>query len=191
MVEIRERKIKIIFFVFISFFSFFARILPHPPNFAPVGALAVMAGTYLPKRYALFLPLFLMFVSDYFIGFYDIKVMAAVYLSFLLYVFLGSFFGKNKKIVNLGGSALLGSILFFLITNFAVWAFTPLYSKDLSGLIMSYIYALPFLKNTLFGDIFYITTFFLLYQYILKVIFLREHILFKTLKLLEKKAIFS
>lgn len=162
-----ENRAKIIFLVLAAVFSFFARLLPHAPNFAPIGALAIMAGTYLPKRYALFLPLVVMLAADYFIGFYNIKVMLAVYLSFLLYSLLGSFFGKDRKIEKLTGGTFLGSILFFIITNFAVWAFTPMYPKDFSGLILSYTLALPFFKNTLLGDLFYTATFFAVYEFVL------------------------
>jgi hypothetical protein len=158
-----ENKLKIVFFGLVMVFSFFARLLPHAPNFAPIGALAVLAGTYLPKKYALLLPLVLMLATDYFIGFYNIKIMLSVYLSFMLYVLLGNALGKDKKIGKLSLSAFLGALLFFLITNFAVWAFSPWYSKDLSGLLLSYTLALPFFKNTLLGDLFYTATFFLVF----------------------------
>lgn len=169
-----ENRGKIIFFGLIAVFSFFARLLPHAPNFAPIGALAIMAGGYLPKKYALLLPLAVMLVSDYFIGFYDIKIMVSVYLSFLLYVVLGNTLGKDKKIGKLAGSAFLGALLFFLITNFAVWAFSPWYSKDLSGLLLSFTLALPFFKNTLLGDMFYTATFFVAYEFLLKKVLLRK-----------------
>src|SRR3989338_480383 len=58
------------------------------------------------------------------------------------------------------GASLLGSILFFLITNWAVWAFGELYTKDLGGLLMSYTMGLPFFRNTLLGDLFYVAVFF-------------------------------
>lgn len=159
-----ENKAKTIFFWALAVFSFFARLLPHAPNFAPVGALGILAGARLPKKYALFLPLAVMLLADYYIGFYETKVMLAVYLSFLLYVVLGNVFGKGQKIGKLSLAALMGAVLFFLITNFAVWAFTPLYQKDLSGLLMSYTLALPFFKNTLLGDLFYTASFFAVYE---------------------------
>ncbi len=181
-----ENKTKIIFFGSVAVFSFFARLLPHAPNFAPVGALAIMAGTYLPKKHALFLPLAVMLVSDYFIGFYDIKIMLAVYFSFLLYVVMGSIFGKERKVGKLTGSAFLGSILFFIITNFAVWAFSPWYSKDLSGLLLSYTLALPFFKNTLLGDLFYTATFFVIYEFALKKIILQKKVVLPSFVKLAK-----
>ena len=178
-----ENKIKVIFLGLAAVFSFVARLLPHLPNFAPIGALAIMAGTYLPRKYALLLPLTVMLASDYFIGFYDIKIMLAVYLSFLLYVLLGNIFGRDRKVGKLTGGAFLGSLLFFLITNFAVFAFTSMYSKDFSGLMMSYTLALPFFKNTLLADLFYTAAFFAAYELALKKITLRKPILPAFVKL--------
>ncbi len=162
-----EKKTKIIFFGLIGFFSFLARFLPHPPNLVPIGAFSVLAGAYLPKKYALFLPLVIMLLADFFIGLYDIKIMLSVYLSFLFYVFLGNFLGKKKKTGKLAISAFLGALLFFLVTNFAVWAFSPWYPKTFSGLILCYSLALPFFKNTLIGDLFYTTSFSTAYNFIL------------------------
>jgi hypothetical protein len=163
-----ENTTKIIFLILASVFSFFARLLPHTPNFAPIGALAIMSGSLLPKKYAFFLPLIVMLASDYFIGFYEIKIMLSVYLSFLLYVVLGNFLGKNENFRKLTVGTFFGALLFFLITNFAVWAFSPWYSKDISGLLLSYTLALPFFKNTILGDLFYTLTFFVVYQFALK-----------------------
>lgn len=178
-----ENKIKIIFLSLAAVFSFFARLLPHAPNFAPIGALAILAGSFLPKKYALLLPIVVMLAADYFIGFYDIKIMLSVYLSFLLYVVLGNVLGKGEKLWKLPGGALLGAVLFFLITNFAVWAFTPMYSKDFSGLLLSYTLALPFFKNTLFGDVFYTLSFLAVYQLVLKKVLSRKLVLRPTIKL--------
>lgn len=164
----KNSKLNFIFLGLVAVFSFFARLLPHAPNFTPIGALAIMAGTLLPKKYALFLPLIVMLAADYFIGFYDIKIMLSVYSSFLFYVILGNVFGKGEKTWKLPGGAIGGALLFFLITNFAVWAFTPMYSKDFSGLLQSFTLALPFFKNTLLGDIFYTLFFLTAYQMVLK-----------------------
>jgi len=141
-----------------------SRILPHPPNFTPIAAIALFAGVYLSKRTALILPVAAMVISDIFIGYYEISLMAVVYGSFLLCVLLGFWLKKNKKWYTIGGSAILGAVLFFLITNFAVWAFTPWYAKTFVGLIQCYFMALPFFKNTLLGDLFYVSVFFGIYE---------------------------
>lgn len=155
-----ERKTKIIFFLLAIFFSFVARLLPHPPNFAPMGALFLLAGTYLPKRFGLLLPLAVMLGSDSLIGFYNLKVMAAVYGSFVLIGLMGWWLREHRRFLSVLGSALVGACLFFLVTNFAVWAFTPWYSKDAAGLMLAYTLALPFFKNTLMGNFFYSAVFF-------------------------------
>jgi len=124
----------------------------------------LFAGVYFSKRTALILPVAAMLISDIFIGYYGISLMAVVYGSFLLYVLLGFWLKKNKKWYTIGGSAILGAVLFFLITNFAVWAFTPWYAKTLSGLIQCYLMALPFFRNTLFGNLFYVSAFFGIYE---------------------------
>jgi hypothetical protein len=140
------------------------RLIPHPPNFAPIAAIALFAGVYLSKRTALILPIAAMVISDIFIGYYEISLMAVVYGSFLLCVLLGFWLKKNKKWYTIGGSAILGAVLFFLITNFAVWALTPWYAKTLAGLIQCYFMALPFFKNTLLGNLFYASVFFGSYE---------------------------
>ena len=140
------------------------RLLPHSPNFIPVGALALFGGFYFSKKIALILPLSIMVISDIFIGYYEPKLMFFVYGSFILYVVLGIGLKKHKKWYTISCSAILGAILFFLITNFAVWAFTPWYAKTLSGIIQCYLMALPFLKNTLLADLFYVMIFFGAYE---------------------------
>jgi len=140
------------------------RLISHPPNFTPIAAIALFAGVYLSKRTALILPVLAMVISDIFIGHYEISLMTVVYGSFLFYVLLGFWLKKNKKWYTIGGSAILGAVLFFLITNFAVWVFTPWYVKTFAGLIQCYFMALPFFKNTLLGDLFYVSVFFGIYE---------------------------
>ena len=142
------------------------RLLPHPPNFVPIIAIALFAGVYLSKRIAFVLPMIAMIISDIFIGYYQFSLMAAVYGSFLICVILGFWLKKHKKWYTIGGSTILGAVLFFLITNFAVWALTPWYAKTFSGLIQCYFMALPFFRNTLLGDLFYVTLFFGAYELI-------------------------
>lgn len=140
------------------------RLLPHTPNFAPIAAISLFAGVYLSRKTALVLPLAAMIISDIFLGFYETKLMLFVYGSFLLNVILGFWVKKRKKWPTIFGSSLLGSLLFFLLTNFAVWAFTAWYPPTFAGLIQSYVMALPFFRNTLLGDIFYTVLFFGAYE---------------------------
>ncbi|MBI2459206.1 MAG: hypothetical protein HYV53_01480 [Parcubacteria group bacterium] len=132
-----------------------ARFLPHPANFAPIGAIAIFSGIYLPKRWALILPLAAMFFSDLFIGFYAWPIMLSVYVSFMIMAVIGLGVRKNKKLSTVLGGTILGSVMFYLVTNGAVWAFGSLYPPTAAGLIESYYMAIPFFKNSLLGDLFY------------------------------------
>jgi hypothetical protein len=142
------------------------RLLPHPPNFTPIAAIALFGGVYLSKKLAFVLPLIAMIISDMFIGVYDQKLMLFVYGSFILCVFIGFWLKNNKKWYTVLGASILGAVSFFIITNFAVWAFTPWYAKDFSGILQCYLMALPFLKNTLSGDLFYVVIFFGGYEFV-------------------------
>lgn len=139
------------------------RFFPHPPNFAPVAAIALFSGFFF-RRYFILIPLAIMLVSDIFIGFYDWKLMAVVYSSFALIGLLGILLRKNKSVLSLVGYSLLGSILFFVLTNFAVWIFASWYTHDLKGLLNCYTMAIPFFKNTLAGDLFYTSVIFGVYE---------------------------
>ena len=143
------------------------RLVPHAPNFAPIAAIALFGGVYFSKKIALILPIGVMAISDMFIGYYEPKLMVFVYGSFLLSVILGFWLKKHKKWHAVAGAAILSSVLFFLITNFAVWAFSPWYAKTLSGLSQSYLMALPFFRNTLLGDLFYTAVFFGVYELVI------------------------
>lgn len=137
-----------------------ARLLPHPGNFTPISALALFGTSYLPKKYGLVLPLLAMFLSDLIIGFYGIT-MLYVYGSFLLISLLGLWLRNHKNPVNVISVSLLGSILFFLVTNFGVWADPrSWYSPNLNGLLESLLAGLPFFKNTTLGDLTYTILFF-------------------------------
>lgn len=143
------------------------RLLPHPPNFAPIAAIALFGGVYLSRKVALTLPIAVMIISDIFLGgYYHLPVMTSVYGSFLLMVVLGFWLKKHKKWYTIGGSAILSAVLFFVITNFAVWVFNPWYLKTFSGIIQCYTMAIPFFKNTLMGNLFYVAVFFGTYEII-------------------------
>ncbi len=131
------------------------RFLPHPANFTALGAVAIFSGIYLPRRWALILPLMAMFLSDIFIGFYAWPIMLSVYSGFIIMALMGMAVKTKKNAATILGGTLLGSILFFLLTNFSVWTFGSWYEHSLAGLYQCYVLALPFFKNSLAGDLFY------------------------------------
>ncbi len=153
--------VQILTFIAIGVFS---RILPHPANFAPIGAMALFGGTYMKKRQALILPLLAMFISDFVIGFDSIPMRLAVYGSFLLSVFIGFWIKNHKNFGGIFAATILSSVLFFIITNLTVWLGGGMYTKNITGLIQCYTLAIPFFRNTVFGDLFYTSVFFGSYE---------------------------
>ena len=71
-----------------------ARLIPHAPNFAPIGGLALFSGTHFKKKIALFIPLTAMFLSDIFLGFH--KAIPYVYVSFIIIALIGGLIKNNK-----------------------------------------------------------------------------------------------
>jgi len=119
--------------------------------------MALFSGVYFNnKKYALIVPLAAMLLADLFIGFYNPWIMASVYGTFLLIGLLGIWLKKHKTVSNVLGASLIGSVMFFLLTNLAVWAIPhSIYPQTLQGLLQSYAMGLPFFRNTLMGDLFY------------------------------------
>lgn len=131
-----------------------SRLLPHPPNMTSVAAVALFGGAYFSdRRLAFLVPLAALFLSDLFLGFYG--HMEVQYLSFALIVCIGLWLEKDRSVFKIAAAALAGSVLFFLLTNFGVWAFGSLYPRTLGGLMDCYIAAIPFFRNTLQGDMLY------------------------------------
>src|SRR5450830_1134055 len=129
----------------------FSRLAPHPANVTAVGALAVFSGSRFGAAKALGITAATMLLTDAVLGFH--AVMWATYGSFALSVLLANFFLRKQSVVRIAGVTLASSILFYLVTNFAVW-FVPgsMYPRTFTGLLESYIMALPFFRNSLLGD---------------------------------------
>lgn len=136
------------------------RLVPHAPNFSPIAAIALFGGAYLTNNYLKFVvPIAALLISDLFLGFYGWG-MLATYGSFAAIIGLGMLIRNNKSAVRVAGSSILGSVLFYLVTNFAFLYPVTLYSHDLTGIVASYTAAIPFFQNALFGDLFYNTIWF-------------------------------
>jgi len=142
--------------------SLVMRLVPHPANFVPLGALALASGVYLRSRWGILVPLFVMVVSDLIVGWHNLVLFT--WGSYLLMGMIGWWVRQHKSVWRVAGGTLFGSVLFFVITNVAVWAFTPLYAKTAAGLVQCFYLALPFFRNTVAGDIFYVGIFFGLYE---------------------------
>ncbi len=144
------------------------RLAPHAPNFAPIGAMALFGGAYLGKRYAIALPIAAMFLSDLFLGFDGFSSRMTVYGTFVLIGLLGLWLQERKSFQNIVLASLAASVLFFVTTNFGVWAFGTIYPRTAEGLAACFVAAIPFFRNTLAGDLFYTGAFFSGYELVRK-----------------------
>jgi hypothetical protein len=136
------------------------RIIPHPMNFAPIGAVALFGGAcFSSKKAAFAVPLLSLVAGDAFTGFH--RLMIYVYASFLVSVAIGLWLRRKKSAPRIGAATLAGAIQFFLITNFAVWV-TSIgnYPKTAAGLVACYVAGAPLFWNTLAGDAFYVAVLF-------------------------------
>ncbi|MBI1804339.1 MAG: hypothetical protein HY033_04505 [Ignavibacteriae bacterium] len=146
-----------------------SRLLPHPPNFAPITALALFGGVYLDRKHTFIVPIAAMLISDYFIGFYT--GMMWVYASFTAIGFIGLWLRNHRGVVQTVGATLAGSVLFFVVTNFGVWISSQVsYPHNFAGLVECYVAAIPFFRNTVLGDALYVTAMFGLYELAVKFI---------------------
>jgi hypothetical protein len=132
------------------------RLLPHVSNFSPVAAAALFAGMTLNRQWlAIAVPLAAMLIGDIFLESYGWKMMAVVYGALALPAAIGIFARKARVAYVAIGGALAASLIFYVTTNFAVWALSTLYTPDFNGLLECYVAALPFLKYTIAGDLFW------------------------------------
>ena len=145
------------------------RLVPHPPNFAPIGALALFSGARLKGWQAYLIPILAMLITDpilsHMMGYsaYSSATLI-IYLSLSMYVLLGRMLLQNTaNAPKIAVVAIAGSIQFFLITNFLVWSSGSLYAHSFAGLISCYLAALPFFGYTLTADLFYSAILFSVY----------------------------
>ncbi len=136
-----------------------SRLVPHPPNFVPVAAIALFGGTtFSDRRAALLVPLVAMALSDAALGFSVFTPF--VYASFALITCLGFTLRDRGGVLRIGTASVVGAVLFYIVTNFGVWLAGTLYPKTLAGLTACYVLAIPFFWNTLASDLFYATLLF-------------------------------
>jgi len=154
--------------IIIVLLAVISRLIPHAPNFVPIGGLALFSGANFRKKSALLIPLAAMFLSDVFLGFH--KTIPYVYASFIIIALIGGII-KSNKWQSLLKASLVSSVLFFLITNFGVWMTGTMYQENLSGLMQCYGFGLPFFRNTLISDLFYTFSFFYGYRFLLNFFF--------------------
>lgn len=144
----RKSSIDLIVFVGLVILSLVTRLLPHPPNFAPMSAIALISGNYFSNRpIAIAIPIICMLLTDFVIGLH--RLIPVTYLAYLLITILGIYI----RSVTLW-SVLLSSVIFFAVSNFGVWLLGG-YGYTGQGLLTCYTMALPFFTNSVASDLFY------------------------------------
>ncbi|MCB0585867.1 MAG: hypothetical protein KDD06_11155 [Phaeodactylibacter sp.] len=159
----------------------FSRLLPHPYNFTPIGAMGLFGAAHLSRKYLAFvIPFLAMWFSDLLLNnliyarlypdFYGDGFVwfgnLWVYASFAAIVGLGMVLLRRVRITNLLAASLLASALFFLVTNFGSWLADPRYPRTVAGLLAAYGAGVPFFWNTLLGDLFYAGVLFGTYEWV-------------------------
>ena len=135
------------------------RIVPHPWNFTPIGAMALFSGAmFRDRRIAFLFPLAALFAGDLFGGLY--RLMPVIYASFAVNVLIGRWLAGHRSVARIGGAVFLGALQFFLVTNFAMWLAFDTYPRTPAGLGACYLGGLPLVGNTLAGDMVYAALFF-------------------------------
>ncbi len=161
----------------IIFVAAATRLLPHPPNMTPVSAMALFGGAYFGKKYlGILIPFLALFLSNLVLDnviyaqYYDGFVLFtpntwAVYGSIALIALLGMGLLKKVTFSRVLIGALSATAIFFLITNMGSWLANPMYTKDFNGLMQSYVAGLPFLRNSLIGNLAYSGVLFGIYHF--------------------------
>jgi len=145
-------------------FAVATRLVPHPVNVTPIGAVGLFSGAYLATRRAWLIPVIALLLSDLIIGFYEPLTMLFVYSGFVFSALIGRLLlQKHQTFMRIGSAAVLSASLFFVLSNFGTWLSGTLYSMTFAGLIECYIAAIPFYGNTLAGDVVYSFALFGLY----------------------------
>ena len=141
------------------------RLIPHPPNFTPILAAGIFSGYYFKNFFmSLFIIILCMFLGDLYLGIHD--TMFFTYISLIAVVAVGFYIKKFKSLEILFGG-IISSVCFFIITNFGAWLTLDMYEKSFSGLISSYVLAIPFFQNTLVSTILYLFLFKFFFEQIL------------------------
>jgi len=132
-----------------------ARLIPHPWNFTPIGALGLFAGANCRPRVAWLVPLCALLFADFIVGFYNPLSMLFVYIGFLCGPLIGRLIiSQRRSVGRIGSAVVVSSTVFFLLSNLGVWL-SGYYPLTLAGLIECYVLAIPFYGAILLGDAFY------------------------------------
>ena len=142
-------KDKLFYLIFFSITLCFFRLIPHPPNFTPILAAAIISPVLIKDRvYGAAIPVLAMFISDIIIGFSAFQIL--IYFIILTISLIAPLY---KNYFNIFLSAIGASVFFFTTSNLGVWLLFDFYPKTFQGLMTCYILAIPFFANTLISTI--------------------------------------
>ncbi len=170
-----SKNTSLLWIIVLIFVAVLCRMLNHPVNFTPLGAMMLFGGVQAKRfKLSILIPFAALFLSDLYLNnfmyhseqwtwFY--KGAPWVYGAFVLVFLIGRIF-QPKLGLKLAFTAISGSIVFFLVTNFAVWYGSTMYTQDTAGLVQCFVAALPFFQNSIFGDLIYSFAIFGIYEYI-------------------------
>ncbi|MBK8700802.1 MAG: hypothetical protein IPN29_15165 [Saprospiraceae bacterium] len=173
--------------LWITSFAIISRLIPHPYNFSPFGAIALFgAAFYGHKWMAIALPCLTAWISgvilnniiytnlfkeftwfDHNIFWQSLAYIATTLIGFIL-------FNSGTSWTRIVAGALSSSILFFVLTNFGYWYSGLFYPMTFTGLITCYLSAVPFVQSTLLGDLVYSLAMFGAYGYIRSSIMVKQ-----------------
>lgn len=142
-------------------FGVIMRLVPHPANFAPVGAIALFGGATFGKRYGWWLPVVVMMLSDLYLGFYS--SMPFTWAAYALIGLIGVSMKHWHSWWRVPVGSMAGSLTFFAVSNFGVWVSGGLYAHTWSGLAQCFTLALPFFRPTAVSDLVFSGIFFSVY----------------------------
>ncbi|MBI3837160.1 MAG: hypothetical protein HY288_04400 [Planctomycetia bacterium] len=143
-----------------------SRLVPHPPNVTPIAAMALFGSAFFgDRKIAYLVPLAAMLLSDIVLGYtiYGstlLRSQPVVYACLIATVAMGRLIHDRRSPWHVGVVVLASSVLFFVVTNFAVWAMGPLYPKTWNGFATCYTAAIPFFRNSVVGDMVFSVVFF-------------------------------
>ena len=138
-------------------------------NFAPLAAVALCGAVYFPPKFKFSVPLGALFISDLFLNYhYGASILdphiIGRYLALALVGFIGLALQNHASLKTLLPASLLGSTIFYLITNAFSWLSDPGYLKNFGGLIQALTVGLPqysatptwmFFRNSILSDLFF------------------------------------
>ena len=139
-----------------------SRLIPHPPNWTVIGAISILSGAVIASPVLRILtPVFALFLSDLVLGLHS--TMWGVYLPVIVMVIISSGLLRKFTLTRIVASSLINSVLFFVVSNFAVWVDGILYPRTMEGLAQCYFMAVPFFHYQVLGDLISSATIFGLY----------------------------